>query len=307
MTQRVLLVAWLLGLLACGDESRAASADGAAIVDGERTSGFESVVAIALQRTRCEDPPSVLCSGTVIAPRAVLSAAHCFLPMRPGLAYEVYSGDDAGLDEVGVPVLSVVTNPGFDEESRERDLALLWLARPIEGIAPEGLPQSRARAPQVGEAVDLVGFGATTPGVVPDGAKRVGSGRIGASTERVVVVDPAPAVSCVGDSGGPLFTMGDAAVFVGVASSGDPGCRDESVYALVAPSIDTFIEPTLEEGPPSEPIDADVCGLPIEGPHEGSASGGCGVSAGAAQGGAGGLFLVALVFIAARLTGASWR
>ena len=306
MSPRLLLVAWLLGLSACGGEPGAANADRAAIVDGERTSGFESVIAIALQRTRCEDPPSVLCSGTVIAPRAVLAAAHCFLPMRPGLAYEVFSGDDAGLHEVGVPVLSVVTHPGFDEASRERDLAVLWLVRPIEGIAPEPLPRSGARAPEVGEAVELVGFGATSPSVVPDGAKRVGSGRIGVSTEEVVVVDPAPAVSCVGDSGGPLYATGDTSVFVGVASSGDPGCREESVYALVAPSIETFIGPTLEEGPPLGPVDVGVCGLPIEGPDEGSANGGCGVSAGANDG-ARGLIWVVLLVMATRRAGASWR
>ena len=102
--RRLLVLVSMFWLSACGDDPRTATDRHARIVDGELTNGFENVVAISLRRTQCDDPPVVLCSGTLVAPRAVLSAAHCFVPMRPGLAYEVFAGDGRGLGEEGVTV-----------------------------------------------------------------------------------------------------------------------------------------------------------------------------------------------------------
>ncbi len=304
--RRLLVLVSMFWLSACGDDPRTATDRHARIVDGELTNGFENVVAISLRRTQCDDPPVVLCSGTLVAPRAVLSAAHCFVPMRPGLAYEVFAGDGRGLGEEGVTVSSVVPHPGFDELSRKNDLSVLWLERPIDGVAPEALPTGETPIPEAGERVDLVGFGATTPGVVPDGAKRIGVGRIGSADDGVVSVDPDPSVSCVGDSGGPLFTTGDTRALVGVASSGDPGCREDSIYALIAPALESFVEPTLEAGPPSEPVVADPCGPPIPGPDVGDGGAGCAVSKGTSGGGPQWLFCLALTAVGIRITRASW-
>ncbi len=308
MNARLILAMSLLVSSACGDDPRAASAREAAIVDGEPTGAFESVVAIALQRSDCDEPPSVLCSGALITARAVLSAAHCFVPARPGLAYEVFVGDSTGLGEDGVAVSSVVTHPGFDETTRQNDLAILWLSRPFDDIAPETLPGDAALG--LGEAVELVGFGATAPGTVPDGAKRVGTGRVSSTSEGVAVVDPDPSVSCVGDSGGPLFTVGGANELVAVASSGDPGCREESVYALVAPSIDDFIQPTLDEGPPSEVTGAETCVPSISGPPDeaNGQGGGCGIVPRAASGAPSSLpWLLLLAVLGIRGARKSWR
>jgi hypothetical protein len=226
--------------------------------------------------------------------------------MRPGLSYEVFPGDAEGLGNEGVAVSSVVPHPGFDEASRANDLSVLWLERAIDGVAPEALPTTATPMPEVGERVELVGFGATSPGTVPDRAKRVGVGRIGSVDDGVVSVDPDPAVSCVGDSGGPLFTTRDARALVGVASSGDPGCREDSIYALVAPALASFVEPTLAAGPPSEPAGDDPCGPPILGPDVGGGAAGCAVSERTSGGGPKWFLWLALAAVGIRITRASW-
>lgn len=230
----------------------------AAIVDGETSSELEGVVAIGPRRIRCVDPASVLCSGTLIAADAVLSAAHCFDSMRPGLGYEVFVGDALGPDAQALTVLEVITHPDFDSETRQNDVAVLWLARPVDGVIPQNLPESDAAAPELGAAVTLAGFGATSAGSVPDGVKRLGTGRLSELSDGVVTVDPDPSVSCVGDSGGPLFS--ETGELIGVASSGDTGCSVNSVYALIAPTIEGFVAPVLEMGPAERPPSLDSCG-----------------------------------------------
>ena len=49
-------------------------------------------------------------------------------------------------------------------------------------------------------------------------------------------------------------------ILVGVASSGDTGCRVNSVYARVAPAVAGFIEPTLAIGPLERPPAGNTCG-----------------------------------------------
>lgn len=256
MSPRLAVAATLL-LVSCAAPPGELEALGAAIVDGELSEQPGSVVAIAPQRVHCGDEPTVLCSGTLIAPDAVLSAAHCFGSMRPGLAYEVFVGASLGPDAHAVPVLEVITDPRFDPQSRQNDLAVLWLAEPVEGIQPEPLPDPSASPPVLDDRVTLAGFGATSAGTAPDGSKRLGRGRVGDVRPGVVAVDPDPSVSCVGDSGGPLFNEGSE--LIGVASSGDTGCSETSVYALIAPAVTGFVETVLNMGPVDRPPARDVC------------------------------------------------
>jgi secreted trypsin-like serine protease len=258
MSRLIACILLALSLAACVGETPGHDGARSPIVDGELTAGLPQVVAITPRRVRCSSDSTVLCSGTLIARDAVLSAAHCFASMRPGLAYEVVIGSAVTPAAARVSVIEVVTHPRFDEVTRANDVAILWLANPVEEISPLSLPEPTSSEPALGERVELAGFGATSAGAVPDGAKRVGVGRVATVEAGVVDVDPDPAVSCVGDSGGPLF--GADGELVGVASSGDTGCRDNSVYARVAPTVAGFIEPTLAMGPAERPM-GDACGI----------------------------------------------
>lgn len=268
MSRPIAALALSLLLPACLAAPRGADEEHAAIVDGEITTELGAVVAITPRRIGCGDEGQVLCSGTLVASNgilsnaadAVLSAAHCFDSMRPGLAYEVFVGEAVGPNSQAISVLEVRTHPDFDAETRQNDVAILWLERPAEGVSPEVLPKADAPRPALGDSVSLAGFGATSAGSAPDGVKRLGVGEVSEVRPGVVTVSPNPAVSCVGDSGGPVFT--EAGELMGVASSGDTGCSETSVYALIAPTIAEFIIPTLAMGPVERPPSGDACGDP---------------------------------------------
>ena len=101
-------------------------------------------------------------------------------------------------------MVEVRTHPDFDAETRENDVAILWLARPANGVSPAVLPEADSALPELGDRVTLAGFGATSAGSTPDGLKRMGVGKVAEVRAGVVTVNPDPSVSCVGDSGGPL-------------------------------------------------------------------------------------------------------
>jgi hypothetical protein len=171
----------------------------------------------------------------------------------------VFVGDAVVSDAQAISVLEVVTHPEFDADTRRNDVAVLWLAQPVAGVTPEILPEPRAAPPGLNDRVTLAGFGATRAGTAPDGLKRIGVGRVAELRAGVVTVSPDPSVSCVGDSGGPLFD--EAGDLTGVASSGDAGCIETSVYALIAPTIEGFIEPVLDLGPAERPAMSESCGV----------------------------------------------
>src|SRR5262245_42153369 len=64
-----------------------------AISHGTADSGDPAVAALSVYVSACNDPPAVFCSGTLVAPRALVTAAHC-LDVAPAGAMVVFFGDD---------------------------------------------------------------------------------------------------------------------------------------------------------------------------------------------------------------------
>ena len=115
----------LLSLASC-----APSTDDArwAIVGGTEDEGDPAVAALIVRRTQCQPVHvQLLCTGTLIAPRVVLTAAHCLDPVPHEGAVEVLFGN--GLEDgEHVVAMDTLVHPGYDEKTHENDLAQLLLS-----------------------------------------------------------------------------------------------------------------------------------------------------------------------------------
>ncbi|WBU31737.1 trypsin-like serine protease [Rhodopseudomonas palustris] len=174
------------------------------------------------------------CSGTLIAPDLVLSAAHC---VGPGADYKVVQYDAQRQPSLR-DVARVAAHPQFDMGAilghrASADVALLKLAAPLPGKAP--LPIAAPDDPlAAGQDFTVAGIGVTRRGDGKSGgtarsATLTATGRPGRLQIRLS--DPAATDgraglgACTGDSGGPaLQAQNDRLVVVGVVSwSTGPG------------------------------------------------------------------------------------
>ena len=178
------------------------------------------------------------CTGSMIAPKIVLTAAHC---VQPGAEYRLVDYS------TGAPVLqkirAVAIHPGFRMEAMQAhrataDVALLQLEQPVKGKAAASLGMPNIPI-SVGGRFTIAGIGVTVRGDGKSGgpiriAGLVATGRPG--TLQIRLVDPIGQGTrdglgaCTGDSGAPVFEdkPGGPAI-VGVVSwstgpNGSAGC-----------------------------------------------------------------------------------
>lgn len=236
------LIALVIGLAGAAP---AAAVVGAASED----SRFANQVVMVL--TRGGDKAG-FCSGVVLSPRVVLTAAHC---LRPVQDMAVHYRDESG-QPVLVPVQAVVAHPLYRADAIVKrvasiDLGLVETATPLPARFA-AVRLADGDGPDVGEAAILAGYGVAREGEAKTGgALRSATLQVRAPLSHILLwaEDAAqPGVgACSGDSGGALFSAdGDTLVAIVAWTSGSHGghCGALTQGPLVAPQrgwIDTTL------------------------------------------------------------------
>jgi hypothetical protein len=203
------------------------------IVGGQPTAEFPDCVAVGASTRFC-------CSGTLVAPRLVVTAAHC---PEGGCAARVMIGENTE-DGSGreIDVAEVFVHEDYVPDGAS-DVAALILAEPVEDVAPRRI--ATKEAVDAARTTRLVGFGNVDVFASTGyGRKRLvdvpmasSDPRFGADPELEFVAG-SPFLdkdSCTGDSGGPAYVDVDGSWLLAgatsraTASSARP-CGDGGIY-----------------------------------------------------------------------------
>ena len=206
------------------------------LTDAEAWKGDPAVVAIGPMDGASDVVPR--CTGVLVAPRVVLTAAHC-VSAEPLAAW--FGGDARSSDEVwAIDALEV--SQAYEPLTGAGDLALLYL----EQDAPVP-PLALGPAPTAGERVRIIGFGIDGLGS-PFGVKRTGFARVEEILDESLRLVADPSLSCSGDSGGPVLASDGTREWVaGIIRSGDAACQDHSTATRVDSYLASFLTPGLAE------------------------------------------------------------
>ena len=227
-----------------------------AIIGGATDSSDPSVVLVYAQTS---SQGGAICSGEVVSPHMVLTAAHCVDPAvlkTTSAMFAVFLGSDindqtqANDQSNWIEVASTDFDAQFDVNNlaNGHDIGAVTtktvIPRDLLAIHQTTLTQA-----DVAKPVRLVGFGISsgtdTQGTTAGTRRTVGTQVTGVDSDLVYYGD-SQHNTCEGDSGGPAFmTINGVETIIGVTSFGDQTCAQGGADTDVGAYYDSFIAPHI--------------------------------------------------------------
>lgn len=213
------------------------SASSHAIIGGSRSAPDQDLSTVVLRQFG-----HAKCGAAIVAPRTVLTAAHCVsgYAHSPALFTIRYGTHDQNEGPVA-QVAEITVHPSYDSRLIDYDIAALTLEDPLPRsatILPLPLPRPGADDPPPGTTAVVTGWGRTstdgpTSPFLLRAETRVLSrqdcqarwGGTATVTARMLCARSEGAYPCNGDSGGPLVAHG---VLIGLVSWGPGTCSHPS-------------------------------------------------------------------------------
>ncbi len=243
-----ILVLFVFCLVACAPRGENAfdGENSSGIIGGKKVSARSKIAKFIVAVVTQDERSQSLCTGVIISPSAILTAAHCAMGMKAGRIIFSSSLKTRSAETMRT-VERVVVEPqyaaalaklrGQTDPSAVKNWADLSIMK-FSGGLPNGFePVQWLEEPlRNGEKVALAGFGLT------DGVKKTESKGLRAvkvavheaqysRTEFTVAKG-----ACHGDSGGPAFAIRNKEILLaGITSRGfDAACTLDSIYTRVS-------------------------------------------------------------------------
>jgi V8-like Glu-specific endopeptidase len=228
----------LLGLVAiavlgaaCSTELQGTTLNRRPIINGTVDTTDTSVVALVYQGQQ-------FCTGTVIAPRWILSAGHCLVEMagEVGQGFEtqskIFFGTTVGGSGQSIAVTEAHAHPQYYTRSDGAPMYDVSVWKMASDAPVAAMPwQQTTLANPTGDTVRLVGYGVTNAqSQSGNGTRRQVENQVTDMDNMFVYYGNGSSGTCQGDSGGPMFLDG---VVIGVCSFGDSTCVQEGANTRV--------------------------------------------------------------------------
>jgi secreted trypsin-like serine protease len=218
------------------------AAPAAAITNGGPDGNGHPEVGAVLAQQAYSDGTWEECTGTLISPRVVLTAAHC----DEGVSRVAVTFDSTYDASTGTAYWGTWhADPNYNQaQSDPEDMAVIVLDKAVKGIAPARLPaagslsslDTTATFTSVGYGAQAVSSGAGGKSFSYADVRYVATGTLNSVTPTWLRISQNASTgnggTCYGDSGGPNFLGAGATetnIIAGTTITGDTPCRSTNV------------------------------------------------------------------------------